>query len=50
MSEHPVFDDPRPKLSEIFDDKGRAWLDEILRVVKDGGYTELRDGFLDAAR
>lgn len=46
MPEHPVLDDPRPRLSEIFDDAGRAWLDEVLRAVKDGGYTELRDAFL----
>lgn len=36
----------RPRLYEVFDDEGRAWLDEIARVFNDGGYTEARDAFL----
>jgi hypothetical protein len=40
MAEPPIeHAEPLP-LYEAFDDVGRAWLDEVVRVFNDGGYTE----------
>jgi hypothetical protein len=36
----------RPRLYDAFDAEGRAWLDEIVRIFNEGGYTEARDAFL----
>ncbi len=38
--------DGRPSLYELFDDAGRAWLDELVRLFNDGAYTEAVDRFL----
>lgn len=46
MSEHPIATDSRPPLYEVFDDAGRAWLDELVRLVNDGAYTEAVDALL----
>jgi hypothetical protein len=36
----------RPRLYDVFDDEGRAWLDEVVRAFNEGGYTEAVDAFL----
>lgn len=46
MSENSGTADVRPPLYELFDDAGRAWLDELVRLVNDGGYTEAVNAFL----
>lgn len=40
MSESSGTADVRPPLYEVFDDEGRAWLEELVRLVNDGAYTE----------
>jgi hypothetical protein len=48
MPEHSGTADVRPSLYELFDDAGRAWLDELVRLLNDGAYTEAVDNFLAA--
>jgi len=36
----------RPCLYDLFDDEGRVWLDAIVQVFNEGGYTEARNAFL----
>jgi hypothetical protein len=38
--------DSRPTLWEAFDDAGRAFLEELVRLVDDGAYKEAVQAFL----
>ncbi|MGH8998879.1 MAG: hypothetical protein ACRDY7_05755 [Acidimicrobiia bacterium] len=40
MADPPIRPAELLPLYEAFDDVGRAWLDEIVRVFNEGGYTE----------
>lgn len=40
MADPPIQPAEPLPLYEAFDDLGRAWLDEVVRVFNDGGYAE----------
>lgn len=46
MSEHVTPAANQPRLYDVVDDAGRAWLDEIVRLFNDGAYAEAVEGFL----